>query len=115
MSFDSPKVESNNAIFAEDLAQRLNRLVRDADVDTYAAIQALIETRIQVSDTVADHPDIIVTTDGKLGFLGLVNAALRQGCKDEDQGEVRIAIQVREEDFRFVTIAEASYEDDGDA
>lgn len=110
---ESPYVESSNHTFAEDLAQRLNRLIRDADTDTHVAIRDLLETRIAVNDLVADHPDVIVTMDGRFGILGLLNAAVRQGLND-DRGAVRLAIQVREEDFRFVTIAEADFEEDKD-
>ena len=111
MEPESPKIESDNNCFAEDLAQRLNRLIRDADTDTYAAVRDLLEMRMQVNDTVADHPDLIVTMDNQLGILGLLNAAVRQGLEDKDHSAARLAIQVSEESFRFIIIPDPSLED----
>lgn len=55
---------------AEALIPRLNSLLTDPRVR--ADIDRLIETRIPVSTSTADHPSIQVTDD-KLGFLGLLN------------------------------------------
>ena len=71
---DEPEAHRVNEILAETLIGRLNYLCKDPEVR--AAIQALIDIRVSVTDVVVDHPSIqVVLDDGpaKLGILGLLN------------------------------------------
>lgn len=71
---DEPDAHMVNVMLAETLIGRLNYLCKDPEVR--AAIQALIDVRVPVTDAVADHPSIqVVSDDGpaKLGILGLLN------------------------------------------
>jgi len=56
---------------ANEIIARLNILIEDPEVRK--DIDALIEARVEVSETTADHPLIQVSEGGRLGFLGLLN------------------------------------------
>lgn len=59
-----------NARLADELIERLNRLIGDADVAEL--VGKLIATRADAGGAIADHPTIQVC-DGTVGFLGLLN------------------------------------------
>jgi hypothetical protein len=98
------KVDSNNTVFANDLCARLNRLFAEADTETHTALHDMFETRICVSDTVADHPDITVSQDNRLGILGILNGAVQQGRQVTRNAQFRIAMQIDGENIKFLVI-----------
>lgn len=42
----------------------------------YWATEQLINNRVNVVTALADHPDIVTTAEGEVGFLGILNGIL---------------------------------------
>lgn len=70
----------SDAILADEVIARLNRLLEKADPAVRTDIERLIETRIQVSPVTLAHPSIQVQhgegSEPVLGFLGLLNGII---------------------------------------
>jgi hypothetical protein len=58
------------------------------------AISKLVESRVSCNDGICDHPNVQVTMDGKLGFVGLINGFLisngleRIAYSEDDDGKI---------------------------
>ncbi len=61
----------NDEDFADELISRLNRLCEDDKAK--AAVLAWLDTKVDVGDTLDDHPTCQVSEGGFMGPLGILN------------------------------------------
>lgn len=93
-----PKYRQDHEIMNETNKEMINSflaILNEALESDQREISKLIDYRVVVTDTLADHPDIPTLAGNKLGVLGLINGILKR---------------LGETEFRIA----ASYEEDGE-
>jgi hypothetical protein len=87
---------------ADELIVRLNGLIAAPVVND--ALTRLIETRIDVGDTLDAHPTIQVSSSGLLGFQGMLNGIVgaMPGCCYRQRGFGFITVIMNDERTQII-------------